>query len=108
MIYGRIKKAIVSLALAAGFVLSAGIVGGSLTEANAADSRAQNRRAEQRHRQWDRRHEREAFERARRFDRDRRVRYRYNRSIRIVGYLDRFGRFHAVGFFDRFGRFHRY
>lgn len=108
MIYERLKKVIVSLALAAGFVLSAGIVGDSLSQAQAADYRGPNRRVEQRHRQWDRREEREAMNRARRFDRDRRVRYRYNRSIRIVGYLDRYGRFHAVGFFDRFGRFHRY
>jgi hypothetical protein len=31
-----------------------------------------------------------------------------NRTTRIVGYYDRFGRFHAYGFYDRFGRFHRY
>jgi hypothetical protein len=43
-----------------------------------------------------------------RLDRDRRVRYRMNNRVRIVGYYDRFGRFHAYGFIDRYGRFHRY
>jgi hypothetical protein len=41
-------------------------------------------------------------------DRDRRLRYRMNNSTRMVGYYDRYGRFHAYGFYDRFGRFHRY
>ena len=100
MIYERLKKGIVSLVLSAFVLLSVGMAGNSV-------GLAQDRRYRDRDR-LDRRDDRDDLERVRRLDWQRQLRYRWNRSIRIVGYHDRFGRFHAYGFYDRFGRFHRY
>jgi hypothetical protein len=99
MTYARLKKFVVSVALAAAFVLSMGFA-----DSSAADAQYRHRgsRLEWQHR------DRNDFWRIRRLDRDRRIRYRWNNSTRLVGYYDRFGRFHAYGFYDRFGRFHRY
>jgi len=102
MIYERFKKGIITLVLSAFVVLSAGIAGNSV-------GLAQDRRYRDRDRdRWDHRDDRDDLERVRRLDWQRQLRYRWNRSIRVVGYHDRFGRFHAYGFYDRFGRFHRY
>ena len=100
MIYERLKKGIIALVLSAFVVLSAGI--GSNSVAFAQDYRYRDRG------RWDRRGDRDDLERVRRLDWQRQLRYRWNRSIRVVGFHDRFGRFHAYGFYDRFGRFHRY
>ena len=100
MIYERIKKIVVTLVLSAVVILSAG------TAVN-SDAMAQGRRWD-RHDRWDRRGDRDDLERIRRLDHERQLRYRWNNSIRVLGYHDRFGRFHQYGFYDRFGRFHRY
>jgi hypothetical protein len=96
MTYQRLKKIVVSAALAAAFVLSIGFANSSVTQAQYRD---RNR--------WEHR-DRDDFWRIRRLDRNRQIRYRWNNSTRIAGYYDRFGRFHAYGYYDRFGRFHRY
>jgi hypothetical protein len=101
MTYERLKKVLVSAALAAAFVLSVGFADSSATS---AQYRNRDRWGD---RGWDRRDRDELF-RIRRLDRDRQIRYRMNNSIRMVGYYDRFGRFHAYGYYDRFGRLHRY
>jgi hypothetical protein len=110
MNYEKIKKAVVSLALAGGIILSAGAASDSQAQ---AQGRWQRDRWERRDdRRWDndqyRRWHRQELERARRLDRQQQLRYRYQNSNRIVGYYDRFGRFHAYGYYDRFGRFFRY
>lgn len=104
MMYERIKKVVLSVALASTFMLSAGFAASSVASAQDRDWRRQNDRQSE----WDRRREREEMDRIRRSDREHQLRYRMNNSTRVVGYYDRFGRFHAQGFYDRFGRFHRY
>lgn len=112
MNYEKLKKGLVSSILAGGIILSAGAA--SSSQAVAQDRRHRDERWEHRRgdRDWDndryRRWERDELERVRRFDRDRQLRYRYQNTNRIVGYYDRFGRFHAYGYYDRFGRFWRY
>ena len=106
MIYEGLKKVMASMVLAAALVMSVGLVGdsGSSAPFNSVAS-AQSRRG------WVRDDWRDRDDwrwRVSRMDRDRRVRYRMNNRVRVVGYYDRFGRFHAYGFVDRFGRFHRY
>src|SRR5215510_4738457 len=109
MNYERMKRSmrtgLVSLAIAGAFILSAGFSTGAVAS---AQSRYDRDRWERRDNDWDRRHEREEMDRVRRFDRDHQLRFRMNNSIRVVGFYDRWGRFHAYGFYDRFGRFHRY
>jgi len=103
MFCDRLKKIVASVFIATALILSAGF-------ANSSASFGQDRydrNREWRHRGWDRR-DRDDLERIRLMDRDRRLRYRMNNSTRMVGYYDRYGRFHAYGFYDRFGRFHRY
>lgn len=96
----RLKKLLTTACITIALILSAGVAGNS-------NALAQGRYNRDRH-SWDRHREHDELERIRRFDRDRRLRYRMHNSIRTVGYYDRFGRFHAYGFYDRFGRFHRY
>jgi hypothetical protein len=101
MMHDRLKKGIASAVLAGALIMSAGAMGESIgsTPVNSIAS-AQERR-------WDR--DRDDWRwRVRRLDRDNRVRNRMNNRVRVAGYYDRFGRFHAYGFYDRFGRFHRY
>jgi hypothetical protein len=99
MTYDRIKKAIVAVALTAAFILSAGFANTSVASAQYRERRGG----------WqERNRDRREMYRIRSFDRDRQLRYRTNGTTRLVGYYDRFGRFHAQGFNDRFGRFHRY
>ena len=104
MIYERLKKVTLSLALASAFILSAGFAASSVASAQDRDWH----RRDDRQTEWDRRREREEMDRIRRFDRDHQLRYRMSNSQRVVGFYDRFGRFHAQGFYDRSGRFHRY
>ena len=101
MTYGKFKKAIISLSLTAAFIVSLGMANTSVASAQYRDRRWG---WQQRYRDRDRDH----FIRIRSLDRDRQIRYRMNGVTRLVGYYDRFGRFHAYGFYDRFGRFHRY
>ena len=96
MTYERLKKLVVSAALAAAFIFSIGF-------ADTSDAQAQYRNRKQ----WEHR-DQDDFWRIRQLDRDRQIRYRWNNSTRVAGYYDRFGRFHAYGYYDRFGRFHRY
>jgi hypothetical protein len=96
MTYEKLKKIVVSAALAAAFILSVGFANSSVTQAQYRDRG-----------RWQQR-DRDDLWRIRRLDRDRQIRYRWNNSTRIAGYYDRFGRFHAYGYYDRFGRFHRY
>lgn len=102
MTYERLKKMVVSLALAGAFVFSIGFTDSSTAQAQYRD------RSRWDHRDRDRWDDRDDFFRIRRLDRNRQVRYRWNNSTRLVGYYDRFGRFHAYGYYDRFGRLHRY
>ena len=113
MTYERLKKTVVSLALTAVFILSLGLAGNSLILARTNYSLGQERWGQDpdrqyRDRQWERRREREELWRIRRLDREHQLRYRMNNSMRMVGYYDRFGIFHAYGYYDRFGFFHRY
>jgi hypothetical protein len=103
MNYQRLKKTVLSLALAGVFVLSAGFAASSVSS---AQDRDWHRRYE-RQSEWERRREPEELYRIRQYDRDRQLRYRMSNSRRLVGYYDRFGRFHAQGYYDAFGRFHR-
>ena len=105
MIFERFKKVVVSLVLSAFVILSAGMA--STSGAIAQDRRWDRHDRWERHDRWDRR-DREELERIRRLDYQRQLRYRWNNSIRVVGFHDRLGRFHPFGFYDRFGRFHRY
>ena len=99
----NLKKLLTSLGIAAILTVSVG-----LTNSSVASAQYRHRR-EWYGRGWYERHrEREELERIRRYDWQRRLRFRLNGPTRIVGYYDRFGRFHAYGFYDRFGRFHRY
>jgi hypothetical protein len=97
MTYQRLKKIMLSATIAGAFILSLGFADSSVTLAQYRDRG-----------RWEHDNDRDHFWRIRQMDRDRQIRYRWNRSTRIVGYYDRFGRFHAYGFYDRFGRFHRY
>ena len=106
MFYDKLKKGLVSLAIVGAFILSLGVGASAAGQINGIYP--VQRRVYERGRDWDRWREREELERIRRLDRGRQLRYRYNNSIRVVGYYDRFGRFHAYGFYDRAGRFHRY
>ncbi|PYT05550.1 MAG: hypothetical protein DMF60_11710 [Acidobacteria bacterium] len=99
MVYQRLKKAAVALALIGAFILSAGFASSSVAS------------AQYRERRWgwqERNRDRQEMYRIRSLDRERQLRYRMNGPTRLVGYYDRFGRFHAQGYYDRFGRFHRY
>jgi hypothetical protein len=93
-----------SLTLAGVFILSAGFAASSVASAQDRDWH----RRDDRQTEWDRRREQAEMDRIRRFDRDHQLRYRMSNSQRVVGYYDRFGRFHPQGFYDRLGRFHRY
>ena len=109
MRYDKLKKGLISLALAGSFVLGAGFTNNALAQGRWDYQR--DRREDQRDRWQDRRErerEREILERIRRMDRDRQLRYQYNGPTRLVGYYDRWGRFHAYGYYDRFGRFRSY
>jgi hypothetical protein len=103
MRYDKLKKGMISLALAGSFVVGVG----ATSTAQAQDWRRENRRDRIENR-LDRIREREMLDRIRRMDRNRELRYRYNGATRLVGYYDRWGRFQAVGYYDRFGRFYRY
>lgn len=103
MISKGFKKVVTSMVFAAALVMSAGFVGesGSSSPVNSVASAQYYRR------EWDR--DRDDWRwRVRRLDRTRQIRYRMQNRVRVVGFYDRFGRFHAYGFIDRFGRFHRY
>lgn len=96
----RMKKGILSLALALSFAALFGTADNAMAQGRRWDNDRRDERIE-------RIQEREALERVRRLDRNRQVRYQNRGGNRVVGYFDRFGRFQAVGFYDRFGRFHR-
>lgn len=104
MTYERFKKGLLSLTIAGTFIMASGFAASSVASAQGRDWNRQNNRQTE----WDKRREREELNRIRRFDRDHQLRYRMSNSQRVVGYFDRFGRFHAQGFYDQMGRFHRY
>jgi hypothetical protein len=99
MKYDKLKKAVVTLALAVTFIVGLGL---------GDSAQAQGRRWENRRDRIERIRERERLERIRRLDHQRILRYRYLHGHRIVGHYDRWGRFHRYGYWDRFGRFYRY
>ena len=99
MIYDKLKKTILAIALTSAFIVSMGVANTSVASAQYRDRRGG---------WYERSRDRNDLFRIRRLDRDQRVRYRMNGATRLVGYYDRFGRFHAYGFYDRLGRFHRY
>ena len=103
MIYKGLKKAMASMLIAAALIMSAGFIGDSASSASNSVASAQGRRWG---RSWRGRNDWRTHIRV--LDREHRVRYRMNNRVRVVGYYDRYGRFHAYGFTDRFGRFHRY
>ena len=109
MRYDKLKKSVISLALAGSFVLGAGFTSDALAQGRWDYRR--DRQEDRRDRWEDRRErerEREYLERIRRMDTQRQLRYQYNAGNRLVGYYDRWGRFHAQGYYDRWGRFHSY
>lgn len=97
MIHDRLKKSMASIVLAGGLIMGAGVFGDSAGSAPGSSVASAQRRSG-----WNWQF------RVRRLDRDHRIRYRMNNRVRVAGYYDRYGRFHAFGFYDRFGRFHRY
>lgn len=106
MISKGFKNVVASMAIAAALVMTAGFVGesGGSSPINSVASAQYYRHYR---RGWNR--DRDDWRwRVRRLDRNRQIRYRMQNRIRVVGFYDRFGRFHAYGFIDRFGRFHRY
>jgi len=96
-----LKKLLLTLSIAATLAVSTGFI-------NTSVASAQYRRTWEGRSWYDRHRERDELNRIRRYDYQRQLRYRMSGPIRMVGYYDRFGRFHAYGFYDRFGRFHRY
>jgi hypothetical protein len=102
--YNRFTKALISLVFVVGLIISSGLAVTSSSSEAFAQGRGLHRGWWDRNRDRDRDH----WFRIRRLDRDHRIRYHTNGSTRLVGYYDRFGRFHAYGYYDRFGRFHRY
>ena len=113
MIYQRLKKVLVSLALVV-FILSSGAMSSAAVSARTGpagqdrDWRRDNRRDERWERDRARREERQELLRIRELDREHQLRYRNNNQTRTVGYYDRFGFFHQYGYYDRAGFFHRY
>lgn len=110
MKYDKLKKGLISLGLAGSFVFGAGFANDTFAQSGRWDQR-RDRQEDRRERWQDRRErerERQMLERIRRMDRDRQLRYQYNGGNRLVGYYDRWGRFHAYGYYDRWGRFHSY
>jgi hypothetical protein len=112
MIYKMLKKVLVSLALS-GFILSSGLMANSVALARTGPAGQdrdwqRDRRRDRDDRDRARREEREELFRIRQMDREHQLRYRYNNSVRVVGYTDRWGNFHQYGYYDRFGFFHRY
>ena len=104
MNYQRLKKGLVSLMLMVVFALLV-----ALTFESTAF--AQGRHLgwyKGRHLGWYKHQQKQDLKRLRRLERENQYRYRYQNSGRMVGFYDRFGRFHTVGYYDRFGRFHRY
>src|SRR5215210_6616663 len=102
MKYDKLKKGIVSMALAGSFIFGAGVANDALAQGRWDYRRSQVEERRERER------ERQMLERIRRMDRDRQLRYQYSGANRLVGYYDRWGRFHAYGYYDRFVRFHNY
>jgi hypothetical protein len=97
----RLTNVIGSVVLSSSFILG---TGATSALAQGRWERQQERRAERMER-W---RERQELQRLRQLDRERQLRYQYRSGNRIVGYYDRFGRFHAYGYYDRFGNFWRY
>jgi hypothetical protein len=108
MLYEKLKKGIVSLALAAAFVVGIGSFGTANAQGRGWDGRRYYERSRRWDRDWDRDWERRHFDRIRRLDYQRQLRWQFGGGNRYVGYCDRWGRFHAFGFYDRFGRFHSF
>jgi hypothetical protein len=104
MIYEKFKKAIVTVALAAAFVVGIG----AFDSAQAQGHGWYGGRYFGHTRRWDKGWDRRHFDRIRRLDYQRQLRWRYRGVNRYVGYYDRWGRFHAYGFYDRFGRFYTF
>ena len=102
--YEKLKKGIVSLALAAAFVVGIG----SFDSAQAQGRGWYGGRYFENSRRWDRDCDWRDYDRIRRLDYQRQIRWRFNGGNRFVGYFDRWGQFHAYGFYDRFGRFHAF
>jgi hypothetical protein len=106
MLFRRIKKAVMAFLLTAVSILSLSVATSSVVHARTNGGQEPWER--HRERRWEREREREEMWRIRQMDRDRRLRYRMQNSVRVVGYYDRFGYFHAYGYYDRFGYFHPY
>lgn len=116
----KFTKGIVALALAGGFLVSAGIN----SDVQAQDNRRQreerrDNRDNRRDNRWDewkdrkadrieRAQEREQLQRIRQMDHQRKLRYQNNNGNRMVGYYDRAGQFHPYGYYDRRNQFWRY
>lgn len=107
MFYEKLKNGVISLMITFFLIMPVMAVSNSTALAQ-GHRRGYDRREYNWSRQEWRRRERRALQQLRRLDRDRRLRYRFWNNRRIIGYYDRFGRFHAYGYYDRFGRFHRY
>ena len=106
MNYQRLRKGLVSLMLVVAFALPMATVFESTVFAQGRHLGWYKHQG--RHLGWYKQQERRELNRMRQLERERQFRYRYQNSGRIVGFYDRFGRFHTVGYYDRFGRFHRY
>jgi len=104
MFYDKLKKGIVTVALAAAFVVGLGSFDSAQAQGRGWYGGRDFENLRRRDRDWDRRD----FEHIRRLDYQRQLRWQYRGWNRYVGYYDRWGRFHAVGFYDRFGRFYSF
>lgn len=102
----KLKKGIVSFALAGSFILGAGMINNAQAQDNRRERREeqQERRAER----WERAQERDELAKIRQMDRQRRLRYQMNHGNRLVGYYDRNGVFHAVGYYDHSRQYWHY
>jgi hypothetical protein len=107
MFYEKLKKSVISFMITV-FLIMPVMIASNSTALAQGRRRGYDRREYNLSRQEWRRRERRALQQLRQLDRDRRLRYRYWGNRRIVGYYDRFGRFHPYGHYDHFGRFHRY
>src|ERR1700681_1400235 len=99
MIYQRVKKAFVSLALVV-LILASGVMSNSVALAGGGHVPGQDRdwredrRPSREERERFRREERGEMARVREMDREHRLRYRMNNRVRTVGYFDGYGNFH--------------
>ncbi|MBO0799922.1 MAG: hypothetical protein J2P31_13970 [Blastocatellia bacterium] len=97
MKYDKLKKVVVTSALALMFLLGLGIGNSALAQNHRGNDHRDNEKFE-----------REKLDRIRHLDHEGQLRYQNQHGRRIVGYHDRAGHFHRYGWYDKAGRLHIY